>query len=212
MYSNAGNMIIPMILSIFGEEWVIYSSAFIVVQLILLWTHGKTLVCGEKKMEWKKILSNVNIISIAIGVLFMAFRIYLPEVITSTFNTVGSTMAPLSMLVIGMMIARMDMKQTVRNRRIYLIAVLRLVLCPLIGLVLTRGLWGGIQLKHANTILFISYLATITPVCSTITQMTQVYGGDEKYASAINIMTTLGCLLSIPLMTGLYGLLMNFQL
>ena len=211
MYSNAGNMIIPIVLSIFGQEWVVYSSAFIAVQLILLWSHGKTIVCGEKKFEWKKLLSNLNMISIAIGLLLMALKIYLPEIIVDTFSTIGTTMAPLSMLVIGMMIARMDTGQTVLNRRIYLIAALRLVLCPLMVLLLMRILWSQIHLERADTILFISYLASITPVCSTITQMTQVYGGDEKYAGAINVMTTLGCLLSIPLMTELYRVCMNFR-
>lgn len=36
IYSNAGNLIVPIIISVLGEEWVLYSSAFISVQLILI--------------------------------------------------------------------------------------------------------------------------------------------------------------------------------
>lgn len=34
------------------------------VQLILIWTHCKNMLCEEDKLEWKKVLLNVNIISI----------------------------------------------------------------------------------------------------------------------------------------------------
>lgn len=36
IYSNAGNLIIPIVTAVLGKEWVIYSSAFLSVQLFLL--------------------------------------------------------------------------------------------------------------------------------------------------------------------------------
>lgn len=36
IYSNAGNLIIPIVTAILGKEWVIYTSAFLSVQLFLL--------------------------------------------------------------------------------------------------------------------------------------------------------------------------------
>ncbi|AKA67539.1 Auxin Efflux Carrier [Clostridium scatologenes] len=54
IYSNAGNLIIPIVTSVLGKEWVIYSSAFISVQLFLLWTHGKMMLCEEQKVDLKK--------------------------------------------------------------------------------------------------------------------------------------------------------------
>ena len=32
VYSNSGNLIIPLVMSVFGAEWVIYTSGFIMVQ------------------------------------------------------------------------------------------------------------------------------------------------------------------------------------
>lgn len=54
MYSNAGNLIIPIVTSVLGKEWVIYSSAFLSVQIILLWTHGRMVLCEEGKIDLKK--------------------------------------------------------------------------------------------------------------------------------------------------------------
>ena len=69
IYSNAGNLIIPIVTAILGKEWVIYTSAFLSVQLFLLWSHAKMKLCGEKGIDLKKILTNINMIAIFAGVL-----------------------------------------------------------------------------------------------------------------------------------------------
>ena len=61
IYPNAGILVIPLVQKLLGQEYVIYSSAFITVQLILLWTHCKNMLCEEEKPDWKKILLNIKI-------------------------------------------------------------------------------------------------------------------------------------------------------
>ncbi|MBO2516096.1 MAG: autotransporter, partial [Clostridiales bacterium] len=39
IYSNAGNIIIPLVSAALGEEWVIYTVAYLSVPLVVLWTH-----------------------------------------------------------------------------------------------------------------------------------------------------------------------------
>ena len=41
IYSNAGNLIIPIVTAILDKEWVIYTSAFLSVQLFLLWSSAE---------------------------------------------------------------------------------------------------------------------------------------------------------------------------
>ena len=57
-------------------------------------------------------------------------------------------------------------------------------------------------------ILLIVFLAVITPPASTVTQMCQVYGNDSKYASAVNVMTTLLAIVTMPLMVLLFQMWM----
>ena len=40
-YSNSGNLIVPIVTFILGQEWVLYGCVFMSVQLIFLWTHCK---------------------------------------------------------------------------------------------------------------------------------------------------------------------------
>ena len=41
LYSNAGNIIIPIVSSLLGPQWVVYTCPYICVQIVLLWTHCK---------------------------------------------------------------------------------------------------------------------------------------------------------------------------
>ena len=51
-----------------------------------------------------------------------------------------------------------------------------------------------------------SSLAACAPSAATITQMAQVYGRDAEYSSAIYAVTTLLCIITMPLMVTLYQL------
>ena len=54
IYSNSGNLVIPLVIVVLGEEWVIYASAFLSVQMILMWTHGQSLMEARAGINWKK--------------------------------------------------------------------------------------------------------------------------------------------------------------
>lgn len=209
MYTNSGNMIIPVVMAVLGPEWVLYSSVYVSFQLLLQWTHGRRLISGEKGFNLKIILSNIHIWSILLGLLLFLLRVRLPGLIIDTLSGVGGLLAPLSMFVMGMLMAGNDLRKSFANRRIYLIAALRLLLCPLLVLVMF-WLSGAVRLlPNAATILFISFLACTTPPAVATTQMAQLFGNNAEYASAINIITTIFSLATIPLMTTLYWALMG---
>ena len=204
IYSNSGNLIIPIVTSVLGKEWVIYSSAFLSVQLIVLWTHGRMVLCGDKKIDFKKILLNVNIISILLGILFFITRIQLPNMIKETMGSVSVMIGPISMIVAGMLIGNMNLKQIFSYKRVYLINFLRMILCPAIILLILK--YSGLAnfSSDGKMILLISLLATITPSASAITQMSQIYGKNAEYASAINVVTTIVCIITMPIMVWIY--------
>lgn len=204
IYSNAGNLIIPLVLAIFGEEWVFYTCAYTSVQLILMWTHGKALVCQSEKFSLKKILGNMNLIAIAIGVLLFAANIRLPEIVGTVLGGMGTMLGPISMMVIGMLIGDVDLRQVFCRKRIYLICFLRLIVCPVVSILLIKVLGLGAMHPDAHQILLIVVLAGASCVAATITQMAQVFGGDAEYASVINVMSVIFCVITMPLMVLVY--------
>lgn len=204
MYSNAANMVIPVVMSVLGDEWVLYSSAFVSVQLILLWTHCKSMLSNEKGFELKKIYTNINLIAIFIGILLFVTKIQIPNVIQGTLKSVGGTVAPVSMIITGMIMAGAELKKVFANRRIYLVVFFRMMLFPFIVLLIIYFTGITNVMDKGAMILLVTFIATITPTASSITQMAQVYGNNEQYAGAINIMTTIASIVTMPIMVALY--------
>lgn len=206
-YSNSGNLIVPIVTFILGQEWVLYGCVFMSVQLVFLWTHCKKIISREASYDWKKIILNINMISIFIGVILFFTGIRLPEIIRNTLASVGTMIGPASMIVTGMLFAGMNLKQIFANKRVYFITFLRLIAVPLIALVLIKLSNLASFSADGNKIMLIVFLAIITPSASTVTQMCQVYGNDSKYASAINVMTTLLSIITMPVMVMLFQMI-----
>ena len=138
IYSNAGILVIPLVQELLGQEYVIYSSAYIAVQLILIWTHGKNILCEEEKLEWKKVFLNVNIISIIVGVLMFVCRIQLPSGVQDVMNMMNNMIGPIGMLLAGMVIAEVPLKTVFTKKRNYVSTVLRLIIYPIFVLILMK--------------------------------------------------------------------------
>ena len=105
IYSNAGILVIPLVQELLGQEYVIYSSAYIAVQLILIWTHCKNMLCEEDRLELKKVFLNVNIISIIVGVILFICKIQLPSGMQDVLDMMNNMIGPIGMLLAGMVIA-----------------------------------------------------------------------------------------------------------
>ena len=203
-YSNSGNLIVPIVTFILGKEWVLYGCVFMSVQLVFLWTHCKKIISRERSYDWKKIVLNINMISIAVGVVLFFTRIRMPEVISNTIGAVGNMIGPASMIVTGMLFAGMNLKQIFANKRVYFVSFLRMLVVPLIALILIKGSRLANLSADAPKIMLIVFLAVITPSASTVTQMCQVYGNDSQYASAINVVTTSSAIITMPVMVLLF--------
>ena len=204
IYSNCGNLIIPLVGFILGDEWVVYSLAYMSVQTILIWTHGKSLISENNHIDVRAVLFNINLLAVAAGIVLMVLGIKLVEPFGTFTYDVGQMIGPAAMLVTGMIIGGMDLRQIVANKRVWLVAFIRLVLIPAIVTLVLK--FSGVDALVANgqSILLITLLATITPSASTTAQMAQIYEKDAPYASAINVITTIGCILTMPIWVALF--------
>ena len=199
MYSNAGNLIIPIVTYVLGEEWVIYSSAYLIVQLVFLWTHGVKLF-SDHKISLKKILLNVNMLAVFLGFTTMLSGIRLPDFICEITSSLGLMLAPAGMIIAGMLAASVDFKKMLKIKRLYFVLTARLIIFPFIIMLILKGILLIVKMPDIDTIMIIAYFASITPSASTIMQFSQIYGKDSYYATAINVVTTVGCIITMPLL------------
>ena len=200
IYSNSGNLVIPLVTVVLGEEWVIYASAFLSVQMILMWTHGQSLMEAKAGINWKKI----HLIAIILGIVLFFTQIRLPVIFGNTMSQISATLGPVCMIMLGMTMTEVKWKDIFSHSRIYLITILKMVVTPLIVLLLLKYLPLASLVKDGKTILLISLMAVITPSATTIVQLAQLYDREPVYASTINVMTTLVSIVTMPLMVMFY--------
>ena len=206
VYPNAANLVIPLVSAMLGDEWIIFTCPFTALQLFLIWSHGKSVLCGERGFSLKKIITNTNLIAVFVGVLMLLTGFSFPAPIQDAVGSVSATVGPISMLVTGMIIGGMDMKKVFTYKRVWLVTFLRLVLLPIPALLLLKFSGMASLVQNGETVLLIVLMASSTPTASMVTQMSQVYGQDADYASAINVVTTLMCIFTLPVIVALYQL------
>ena len=209
IYSNAGILVIPLVDALMGQEYIIYSCGFIVIQLILLWTHCRGMLCGDSRVSLKEIFTNVNIISIIIGAALFLLHIELPDVIKGTLDMAGEMIGPLGMLLAGMVIADTPLVKLFTTARNYLATFIRLIFYPVIVLAVFKLSGAADFVPDGKPVLMTVYLAAITPACAMITTMAQLYNKDAAHASALYVVSTLLSIITMPIMIGLFEELIN---
>ena len=114
-------------------------------------------------------------------------------------------MAPVSMLVVGLLISDLNLKEVLLSRRVYWVAVLRLIFYPLLsmGVLLVMGrLW---QNRDGVNVLTVILLCSIGPTASATTQMAQLFRNPKGgYVSAGNVVTTLLCAVTMPALATIF--------
>lgn len=207
VFTNAGNLIIPLVAYVLGQEWVIYVSSYILVFNVMFWTIGIRMFDHESAFSLKKVLLNPNILAVLFGLLLLFAGVSLPEPAAVAFSDVAGMIGPLSMMITGMVVGSMKPRDLFANRRIFGVLFFRMILCSGLAVLLAAvsGLAGSSSFGKA--IVIIPLLSAIAPSASNINQVAILYNRDAKYASAINVLTTLSCIVTIPLWMALFDLL-----
>ena len=112
------------------------------------------------------------------------------------------------MLLAGMAIAEVPLKKVFCTPRNYLPVFLRLLGVPLVIVLLLWAVHASLWIPDGKSILMTVYLSAITPACATVTSMAQLYDRDASHSSAIYVLSTLLSILTMPLMIGLFELLL----
>ncbi|MBC8061772.1 MAG: AEC family transporter [Clostridiaceae bacterium] len=194
VFSNCGFMGFPVLQSLYGKTAVFYGSIFNITFNLFMFTYGIMLFTNKKDiMAFKRILINPVIICTGIGLLIFRFSIILPIPIDRAINMVGSMTTPISMLIIGAMLADINIKEAVLGYKVYLVSFLRLIIAPLITLFILK------LLGAEGLILKVLVVIQAMPAAATAAVFTEKYGGNESLTSRCILMTTAFSIITIPL-------------
>ena len=85
-----------------------------------------------------KTFLNPPIIGTLLGIIIFIFPIKLPTIVNSTIETIAATTTPLAMIVAGIMLANNQIKSVIKNKRIYLYCLFRLIIIPLLLFIILK--------------------------------------------------------------------------
>ncbi len=204
IFPNVGFMGIPVITSIYGSECMIYIVFYMLGYNLLLYTYG--LFLAKKAAEdagniahgnggrgqWKRMVNPGVIFSLLAVVIFLS-RLQMPAPIISFCGYMGNATIPLSMLLIGMSIAKSDLKPIFTDGRIYGFTAVKMLALPIAAIILLRPL-------QADPVIFgVFALQLAMPVGNIVTLIAKECGADEAACTNGIVLSTLASILTIPL-------------
>ncbi len=198
VFSNCGFMGIPLIQAVVGDIGVFYASTYVAVFNFFTWTYGVSIMKG--KMNAKdiiKVLTSAPIISIVVGVLIFLFSIKLPIIISKPIEFISALNTPLAMIVTGIYLARTNIKEALKNIRIFAVSALRLIVVPAVMLIVFAFI--GAESEIFISLLIANMIATACPTASSTLMMSRMFERNAEYASMIITVSTLLSILTIPI-------------
>ena len=195
-YSNSGFIGIPLISGVLGDKGVFYMTAYITIFNVLLWTHGVLLMGDSEGLKgaWKNFLSPA-IIAVMVGIILFLFQLRLPQFIENPLEMIASMNTPLGMIVAGANLAQGNILKSLKNKRLYYLSFIKLIVYPLAGLVI---LW---LLPLDFEVAFTVFIAVACPAGASVIMFAQRYDRDAYYASEIFVITTLLSAVTLPLLS-----------
>ncbi len=190
IYGNCAYMGIPLTSAILGAEGVFYASTGIIIFNIICFIQGVRMMTKEEyKFGLKKVLINPGVIGIAIGLPIFLSGLTLPVIVSKPIGFIADMNTPLAMIIFGTYLAETELKTIFKEKKILLVALLKLVVNPIIVLFAYRlcGLTG--------TILVALTITAAVPSANNTILFAAKYGRDTGVASktvgAINLLSIL---------------------
>lgn len=191
--SNSGFLGNPMVEGIYGADGLLYAALFMLPVRIVMWTVGiAVFLKGEKGKLWKNILTHPCIVAIYAGVIVMVSGVQFPTFVEKTITGISNCNTPLSMMLVGMMLAEVKPKGLIDKTMVFYASV-RLLIIPAVVFALTAYLPIDSMLRGITVIM------AGMPAPITTALLSAKYGGDEQYATGMIFLSTLLSLITLPL-------------
>lgn len=199
LFSNVGFMGYPVINAVFGSEAVFYAAIYNLPFNLIVFTLGILIISLGGKRATQKIhpamFFNPATVSVAIGFILFLFSIELPGPLATTVSQLGSLTTPLSMILIGALLASTKLSETLGNWRIYAVSSLRLLIIPL-------AVWGALRMVTSDPLLIgVPTIIAAMPVAANTAILAQEYEANSLLASQLVFVSTLLSIITIPLLT-----------
>jgi predicted permease len=196
VFGNVGFMGFPVALTLFGEESLFYVAIFNLIFNILVFSVGIMMLTGGREKGFDpRLLVNPGIAASVVGFALFLGSVEIPGPFIDSIELLGGVTTPLAMIIVGAMLATFPAREMVGNWRIGVASAVLLLAIPAAYCYLFAPVFGD---PYINGIMIT--MAAMPAAANTVIFAEQ-YGADSRLASQIVFVSTIGSLITIPLVT-----------
>ena len=204
---NVGFFGVPLLEHFLGEYpfALVFSQIFSLTMNIVAWTVGLFIISRDKKfIRLKKILTVPLVLA-----MFLAYPMFLlgweyPPMVSEAIQLLGRMSTPMCMIILGMRLATVKVKSLFTDWRSLLASGTKMILFP----IFTFGVMMLLPVEpYVKAAIF---LLACCPCASMIQSLSELIGQGQKQAANTVLISTLLCVITIPVMSELFlPLIMN---
>lgn len=201
VYTNIGFLGIPVAKAILPENAILYVIVLNVMYSLLFYTHGLRVLNGRYGHMSIKNIFNPGTVMAAFSLFVFWFGITLPPIISNTVQYTGNATVFLSMVMLGVSIARSKVTDALKDIRIWAYIGLRMLLIPvIIILIMKKAGFDSVAIRAMC-------LMASVPVGNLPMIQAEKAGMDTRILSSAIALTTVFSMFSIPLLQAVITLL-----
>lgn len=194
-FNNIGFMGFPVIAAVYGNEALLYAAVFTLPFNVLIYTYGIAMVRGkdakQEGFQWKKIC-NIGVVSCLIAVVLYLSSAPVPLFAKTAIGGLSGLTGPLSMMVIGISLSSISLKELFLDRKLLAYAAVKLLVIPVIGTFIIR------QFISDEILTAVCMIMLATPVASMSVMLAGQYDRNVELASKGVALTTILSVVTIP--------------
>lgn len=192
VFSNLGFIGIPVVNSILGSEYVVYVTEFLVVYNIFFYTYGITVMDGSFSLSSLKTMVNPGMVCSVLAMAVILLGIQVPEFIKTAATYLGNAASPLALVLVGFSLMHADIKSILKETRLYLFSLIKLLILPLLMLPVLRMVTDDAAVISVCMVMF------GMPVGNMILMLGNERGIDGTTCGAAIILSTVLCVFTVP--------------
>ncbi len=205
-FSNFGFMGNAVVQNVYGDAVYMDYLIFVIPFWVAIYGWGVPALLmpennGQSISARLKNLANPMLIATLLGIVFGLLSVPVPSFVSNAISMLGACMSPIAMLLTGMAIAKINLKEGFTNLTVYIISVVRLAVLPLLCIAIMYFLPLSYEIKLC------AVCACAMPLGLSTIVIPSAYGLDTKVASGMALVSHLLSCISIPLVFMLFDML-----
>lgn len=192
---NYGYMGYPLAEAAGGQAMLMNAMVFAVPLSIYSTTAGFNMLMNNKNSTLKKVINPITIATL-IGCIFGLNNVEIPSGLMNILEMSSNCLVPLSMILMGMVISEFNFKEILRDKKIYITAVIRLLVIPIIIYLSLKNICDSTILKTA-------VLIYAMPCGLNTIVIPKLRGGNCKIGAGLAVISNILSLITLPLILSL---------